>query len=171
MLPKTAKDTKDSQSRLDFFLMFIACSWILSQLDNDSLRWPSHFGSITWTPFESRYSQAKIELYGLFQALKAVKVGIIGIWNLTVEVDAKYIKGMINNPDIQLNTSINWWIAAILLFNFKLWHVLGSKHTGPDGLSQCQQSPDNEDLDETPQEIEDWLDDVVSCVMWIVDTI
>jgi hypothetical protein len=29
-----------------------------------------------------------------------MKIWIIGVHNLTVEVDAKYIKGMINNPDI-----------------------------------------------------------------------
>ena len=71
----------------------------------------------------------------LFQALKATKVWIIGVQNLTIEVNAKYIKGMINNPDIQPNASMNQWIAAILLFNFKLQHVPGSKHARPDGLS------------------------------------
>lgn len=120
---------------------------------------------------ESRYSQAKIELHGLFWALKAVKVWIIGIHNLTVEVNAKYIKGMINNPDIQPNTSINQWIAAILLFNFKLWHVPGSKHNGPDGLLQCQQSMDDKELDKMLEEIEEWLDDVVSCGVWAAKTV
>ena len=86
---------------------FIACGWILSQLDNDTSRRPSRFGSITWLALESWYSQAKIKLYGLFRALKAVKVWIIGIQNLTVEVNAKYIKGMINNLDIQPNASMN----------------------------------------------------------------
>ena len=115
---------------------FIACGWILFQLDDNGLRRPSHFGSITWTIRKSRYSQAKIELYGLFRALKAMKVWIIGVRNLTIEVDTKYIKGMINNPDIQPNASMNWWIAAILLFDFKLRHVPGSKHISPDGPSR-----------------------------------
>jgi hypothetical protein len=43
--------------------------------------------------------------------------------NLIVEVDTKYLKGMLNNPDIQPNTTINQWIAGILLFDFKLVHV------------------------------------------------
>ena len=150
---------------------FIACGWILLQLDNEDNRRPSRFGSITWTARESRYSQAKIELYGLFRALKAMKIWIIGIRNLTVEVDAKYIKGMINNPDIQPNASMNRWIAAILLFDFKLKHVPGSKHVGPDGLSWRRRSPDDEEVDETPEEIEDWLDDVVSCGVWIANTV
>jgi len=58
---------------------FIACGWILLQLDDNNDRRPSQFGSITWTPRKSRYSQAKIELYGLFRALKAMKVWIIGV--------------------------------------------------------------------------------------------
>ena len=115
---------------------FIACGWILFQLDDDGHRQPSRFGSITWTARKSRYSQAKIKLYSLFRALKTMKVWIIGVWNLTIEVDAKYIKGMINNPDVQPNASMNQWIATILLFDFKLKHVLGSRHISPDGLSR-----------------------------------
>ena len=146
---------------------FIACGWILFQLDNGGLRRPSRFRSITWMICESRYSQVKIELYGLFCALKAMKVWVIGIWNLTIEVDTKYIKGMINNLDIQPNASMNQWITAILLFYFKLRHVPGSKHVGLDGLLRQQRSVDDEEVDETPEEIEDWLDDVVSCGIWI----
>jgi hypothetical protein len=52
--------------------------------------------------------------------LKAIKVLIIRIHNITIEVNAKYIKGMINNPDIQPNALMNCWIADILLFDFKL---------------------------------------------------
>ena len=150
---------------------FIACGWIPSQLDNDTSQRPSHFGSITWSTLKSWYSQAKIKLYGLFRALKAIKVWIIGIQNLTIEVNAKYIRDVMNNPDIQPNASMNQWIAAILLFNFKLRHVPGSKHAGLDGLSRRRRSPDDNEVDETPQEIDEWLDDVVSCGIWIADTV
>jgi len=85
----------------------IAVGYILSQIDDDRRCRPSRFGSITWNECESRYSQAKIELYGLFRALRAVKVWIIGVKNFTVEVDTQYIKGMLNNPDIQPNASMN----------------------------------------------------------------
>jgi len=51
-----------------------------------------------------------------------------------VEVDTSYIKGMLRNPDIQPNASINRWIAAILLFDFKLVHIPAEKHKGLDGL-------------------------------------
>ena len=78
---------------------------------------------------------------------------------------------MINNPDIQPNASMNRWIVAILLFNFKLRHVPGSKHASPDGISRHRRSPDDNKIDETPQEIDERLDDVVSCGIWIADTV
>jgi hypothetical protein len=90
----------------------IAVGYILLQVGKDGKRYPSRFGSISLTEVESHYSQAKLELYGLFHALRAVRVHIFGITNLTVEVDAKYIKGMINNPDLQPNATINRWIAG-----------------------------------------------------------
>jgi hypothetical protein len=57
---------------------------------------------------------------------------IVGIKNFVVEVDAKYIKGMINNPDIQPSATINRWIAGILLFDFKLRHVPAKDHIAAD---------------------------------------
>lgn len=134
---------------------WMAVGFILSQLGDDRRRYPSRYGSITWNEREQRYSQAKIELYGLFRALKAIKIFIIGVKNLTVEVDAKYIKGMINNPDIQPSATINRWIAGILLFDFKLRHVPGRSHAPADGLSRRPRAPeDPEDEDD----IDDWID-------------
>ena len=51
-------------------------------------------------------------------------------------MDAKYVKGMINNPDLQPNATINQWIAGILLFHFELCHISADRHAGPDGLSR-----------------------------------
>ncbi|TDL14497.1 hypothetical protein BD410DRAFT_694319, partial [Rickenella mellea] len=85
---------------------------------------------------KSRYSQPKLELYGLFCALRHWRLHIIGVKNLIVEVDAKYIKGMINEPDIQPNNTINRWIQGILLFDFTLVHVPADRHQGPDALSR-----------------------------------
>ncbi|KAI9066206.1 hypothetical protein FKP32DRAFT_1532402, partial [Trametes sanguinea] len=53
-----------------------------------------------------------------------------------IEVDAKYIKGMLNEPDLQPNATINRWIQGILLFDFKLIHVPATQHKGPDALSR-----------------------------------
>ena len=56
---------------------------------------------------ESRYSQPKLELFGLYRALRHWRLYIIGVKNLIVEVDAKFIKGMLNEPDLQPNAVIN----------------------------------------------------------------
>ena len=79
-----------------------------------------------------------------------------------LEVDAKYLKGMLNNPDIQPNNAINHWIAGILLFNFELVHVPGRDHVGPDGLSW--QRPTVED-EEEPQD--NWVDEVLDLGVWV----
>ena len=79
-----------------------------------------------------------------------------------LEVDAKYIKGMLNNPDIQPNNAINRWITGILLFNFKLIHVPGKLHGGPDGLSRQRSTPEDE---EEPQD--DWVDEVLGLGVWV----
>ena len=80
-----------------------------------------------------------------------MRIHIIGVRNLVVEVDARFIKGMLNNPDIQPNATINRWIAGILLFDFKLVHVPGERHSGADGLSRrhwVEEDPEEEDDEE-----------------------
>ncbi|KAJ3980074.1 hypothetical protein F5890DRAFT_1388993, partial [Lentinula detonsa] len=103
----------------------------------------------------SRYSQAKLELYGLFRSLRATRLWLAGIQNLVVEVDALYIRGMINNPDVQPNAAINRWIAGILLFTFTLVHV-PAERIAADGVSR--RTPQPGDLAEDDGDFEDWID-------------
>ncbi|KIY61214.1 hypothetical protein CYLTODRAFT_317433, partial [Cylindrobasidium torrendii FP15055 ss-10] len=84
---------------------------------------------------KARFSQPKRELYGLFHALKASQYWLRGCRNLIIEVDAKYIKGMLEHPDKVPNAAINRWIEYILQFMFKLVHVPGRIH-GPNGMSR-----------------------------------
>ena len=72
-------------------------------------------------------------------------------------MDAKYIKGMLSNPDIAPSASINQWIVSILMFHFTLVHVPGLYH-GPDGLSRCP--PQLGDQEEPEDDFEDWIDQV-----------
>jgi len=103
---------------LAVYTFYIAVGYILSQIGIDGKQYPSRFGSLTLLERENRYSQAKLELFGLFRALKNCQIWIISVKNLVIKVNAKYIKGMINNSDIQPNATINRWISAILLFDF-----------------------------------------------------
>ena len=77
------------------------------QLDHNGKRHTARYGSILFNERESRYSQAKLELLGLLKALKASRMHIIGLRHLVVEVDAQYIKGMLNNPDEQPAALLN----------------------------------------------------------------
>lgn len=138
---------------------YIAAGFILYQYDEDNRKRPARYGSIPMNEREARYSQPKLELYGLFRALRAYRLYLIGVKNLQVEVDAKYIKGMLNDPDLQPNATINRWIQGILLFDFDLIHVPADRHRGPDALSRREPNADDRE-----EEGDDWLDDVALLV-------
>ena len=151
--------TSEASVILSVDTSYIAVGYLLSQcdIDNPKLRYYARFGSITLNEREARFSQPKLELYGLYRALRALKAILIGVRNLIVEVDAAYIKGMLRNPDIAPSASINRWIVSILMFHFTLVHVPGSHH-GPDGLSRRRPQPDDEP--EPEDDFEDWVDQV-----------
>jgi len=139
--------------------------WILSQDCADGSRHPARFGSIAWNEHEARYFQAKLELYRLFCALCATCLHIIGIWHLVVEMDAIFIHSMLRNPDIQPNATINRWIVAILLFDFKLVHIPADKHRGPDGLSWWEPVAGEDNDEDDP---DDWVDCALSLGAWVL---
>ena len=79
-------------------------------------------------------------------------------------MDAQFVRGMMKNPNMQLNAAINRWIAAIQLFDFKLVHVPAEKHTGADSLSRREPVPgeDDEEIDS-----EEWVDSILSLGIWV----
>ena len=100
----------------------------------------ARFGSITLNEREARMSQPKRELYGLLRALEAASYWLLGVRNLIVETDAKYLSGMLKNPGMGPNATVNRWIDKILMFHFKLQHVQG-KTFAADGLSRRDAQP------------------------------
>jgi len=80
----------------------------------------------------------------------------MGIKNFHIEVDAKYIKGMLNDPDLQPNAAINRWIQEILMFDFKLIHVPTNQHVGPDALFRRTRAEREEALSDD----DSWLDNI-----------
>ena len=80
-------------------------------------------------------------------------------------MDAIFIRGMLRNPDIQPNATINRWIAAILLFDFKLVHVPANKHCGPDGLSRREPIVGEDEDEDDP---DDWVDRALSLGTWVL---
>lgn len=109
--------------------------FILSQEDETGRRAPAQYGSLPLSPTEANYGQSKLELYGLFHALRHYRAFIVGVKHLIAEVDASSIKGMLANPDIQASAVVNQWIQGVHQFDFELVHVPASKHKGPDTLS------------------------------------
>jgi hypothetical protein len=88
---------------------YIAVGMFLCQCSstNPKQRTYSRFGSITLNEREARFSQPKLEIYGLYRALRAYRMWVIGVRNLVIETDARYIKGMLAHPDILPSASIN----------------------------------------------------------------
>ncbi|KXN84537.1 hypothetical protein AN958_12348 [Leucoagaricus sp. SymC.cos] len=123
---------------------------------------------MAWNEHIAYYLQPELKLYGFFCALNACKLWLVGAKKLKVEVDMKYIRGMINKLDIYPNAAINQWIAAILMFNFELVHVPGSRHKGPDGLLRRRKSEDDsENEDQEEEAAEEWVDEVLGCGVWV----
>lgn len=133
-----------------------AVGFILSQIDDDGKRRPARYGSLPMNKVESNYSQPKLELYGLYRALRHFRLYLIGAKTLHVEVDAKYIKGMMNDPDLQPNSTLNRWLQGIIMYDFKLIHVPADKHRGPDALSR-RELGEGEEIEE---EDDSWLDHI-----------
>ncbi len=71
-----------------------------------------------------------------------------------MEVDAGHIKGMLNEPDLQPNATINGWICGILLFDFILRHVPAEHHLTPDALSRKRRAEEYSDYSD---EDDDWF--------------
>lgn len=128
-----------------------AVGFYLSQFDPEDPKkqYFAKFMSITLNDREARYSQAKRELYGLHRALAYCKYYLLGCRKLKIEVDAKYIKGMLSNVDSLANANLQRWAEEILMYHFTLVHVPGKVH-GPDGLSR-RPPTDQDEVVPTPE--------------------
>ena len=132
--------------------------FILSQEDALGRRAPARYGSIPINEVEARYPQSKLELYGLSRALHRFRAHIVGVKKLIVEVDASSIKGMLKNPDIQVNAVMNRWIGQVLQYDFELIHVPAARHKGPDALSRRRYTKADEGSEHSNPE--DWMERV-----------
>ena len=129
---------------------------VLLQMDKAGNRRPARYGSIPLNKVEANYSQPKLELYGLYRALRLFRLHLVGARNLIVEVDAKYIQGMLNAPDLLPNAAMNRWIQGIMMFDFVLKHVPGKTHLAADALSR-RTLAEGEKIEEDDDE---WLDNI-----------
>jgi hypothetical protein len=119
---------------------YIAVGYYIFQEGTDRKPYYARFDSLTLNEREARFSQPKRELYGLKLALRHSYYWLAGCRKLVVQTDAKYIKGMLQNPTLMPNATLNRWIEEIMMFHFKLVHVPG-KTFGPDGPSRRPLQP------------------------------
>lgn len=119
-----------------------AAGAVLLQVRPDGKSQPARDDSITFTEGESRYSQAKLELCGVVKALKKLQLYIRGV-PFTLEVDASYLRQMVNSRDPLPNAATNRWVAWLHLFDFTIRHVPGLKHQLLDALSRVERDSDN----------------------------
>lgn len=80
--------------------------FVLSQEDETGCWVPARYGSLPLHDEVTQYGQSKLELYGLFGALKHYQLNLVGAPKLIVEVDAFSIKGMLNNPADRVSREI-----------------------------------------------------------------
>ncbi|OBZ70423.1 Transposon Tf2-9 polyprotein [Grifola frondosa] len=121
--------------------------WVLYQVDVVE-KHPALFGSCTFNEVESRYSQPKLELYGVFRAFKELRHRIWGTY-FRLDVDAKSLKQMISSPDLP-NAPMTRWVSYLRLFDFYVNHVPATAHQASDGLSR--RPPASDDSDESDGE-------------------
>lgn len=114
----------------------IAVGFALFQDDDDGNRMPARFDSIAFNDVESRYSQPKLELCGVYKALRRCKIHLFGR-HFRLEVDAKSIVQMLNNPELP-NSPMSRWLAFIKLFDLEIRHVPAKDHVLVDGLSRAE---------------------------------
>ncbi len=123
--------------------------WVVYQLLKGEKK-PAIFGSCTFSDRENRYSQPKAELYGVFRALKHLRHRVWGL-HFILEHDAKFLKEMINTPDLP-NAPMTRWIQYLQLFDFEMHHVSADHHKAPDGLSRRRSTDADSDDDSDDQE-------------------
>ena len=135
---------------------YIAVGFYIYQedIDDPNKKYYAKFGSRNLNDREARFSQPKRELFGLKEALRINRKWLFGTRKLIVETDAKYIKGMLENPDMMPNATINRWIAEILMYHFTLRHKAGATF-GPDGLSRRPVQPGDPPINITSEDEED----------------
>ncbi|KAF8315482.1 uncharacterized protein EI90DRAFT_2946480 [Cantharellus anzutake] len=92
---------------------------------------------------ESRYSQPKLELYGVLHAFKAERHHLYNI-HFKLQVDASALIQMINSPNLP-NAAMT----------FEIEHNPADKHKAPDGLSRHRQADEDSDFSDGEIAIEE----------------
>lgn len=88
----------------------------------------------------------------MFRAFKDLWHRVWGI-HVLLEVDAKFLKQMIKEPDLP-NALMTRWVSYLQLFDYHLKHIPAAKGVAQDGLSRRRPAPD----DSEESDAEEYLD-------------
>lgn len=133
---------------------WMGCGVAMAQMGRDGKRYYARFMSFYFNEVQQRYSQPKLELYGVFVGLRALRYYIHGT-RFILEVDCTSVKQMIDSPGLP-NSVESRWCWYIKMNDFVLRHVPGIHHRVPDRLSRRPQAEDDSDPEVDPEE---WLDE------------
>ncbi len=134
--------------------LIIGVRWMIAQHLTDA-EYPIVFSSITFNEHEACYSQLKLELYGVFRALKAECHRLHNI-HFRLTINAGFLAQMMTSPDLP-NTVMMHWIMYIQLFMFEVNHTLGTAHRIPDGLSHRPCMANDSDYSDGDVDIKDGI--------------
>lgn len=132
---------------------YMGCGIELAQMDAESRRQPARFMTVYYNEMQQRYSQPKLELYGIFVGMKVARPWVHGC-KFILETDCSSVKQMINAPSYP-SAAEGRWCMYILSNHFEFKHVPGTTHIVPDALSRRPQQDDDSD----DEDLERWLDD------------
>src|SRR5258708_25729672 len=132
----------------------IGVGWMIAQRLNDA-EYPIVFGLITFNECKVRYSQPKLELYGVFRALKAEHHRLHNV-HFRLIIDAGFLAQMMTTPDLP-NAAMTRWITYIQLFTFEINHRPSIAHCVPDGLSHWLHMADDSNYSDNDVNVEDGI--------------
>ena len=150
-------DQRDNELRLVTVHVdssIIGVRWMITQCLTDT-EYPIVFSLITFNECEAQYSQPKLELYGVFRALKAECHRFHNI-HFRLTINAGFLAQMMMSPDLP-NAAMMHWITYIQLFMFEVNHTPGTVHCVPDGLSHWPCAADDSDYSNGDVNVKDGI--------------
>ncbi|MBW0576727.1 hypothetical protein O181_116442 [Austropuccinia psidii MF-1] len=136
-------DKESGRMKLTIDSSYIAAGAVLMQEDENGKDRPVLYEAVTFSMLEYKYSQPKLELYGVARILKKLQKIVWGK-HFELQVDAKALIEVINTPCLP-NAPMTRWVKFIQLFLFYLLHKPEKTFTMPDGLSRRPKGEDKEE--------------------------
>ena len=137
----------------------IAIGITLSQDGTDGKRRYARYSSLPISGPQALYSQPKLEMYGLYRAVRHMAIYLAGVTNLVFEMDAKYVQSMLTSNDPFPETIVTRWRNIINVHKYTFRHVSATKFKINDALSRREPTPEElEEAKKEEAEMEEWVD-------------